>query len=96
LAGLGDLIATCSSTSSRNTTVGMRLGQGERLEDILASTTMVAEGVKSSKSVLDLGRAHGVDMPITEQVVAVCHDGVSASDALISLMTRRSRAEGAR
>ena len=95
LAGMGDLIATCSSTSSRNTTVGIRLGRGESLEDILGSTTMVAEGVRSSKSVLELGRAHGVDMPITEQVVAVCHDGVKAADALIALMTRRARPESA-
>ena len=95
LAGMGDLIATCSSNSSRNTTVGVRLGRGETLEDILGSTTMVAEGVRSSKSVLELARKHGVDMPITEQVVAVCHDGVQAADALISLMTRRARPEHA-
>lgn len=93
LAGMGDLIATCSSTSSRNTTVGVRLGRGESLEDIVASTTMVAEGVKSSKSVLELARSHGVDMPITEQVVAVCNDGVKASDALVALMGRRVRPE---
>lgn len=93
LAGMGDLIATCSSTSSRNTTVGMRLGQGEALADILASTTMVAEGVRSSASVLQLARQHGVDMPITEQVVAVCHEGVRASEALLALMSRRARPE---
>lgn len=93
LAGMGDLIATCSSTSSRNTTVGMRLGQGEALADILASTTMVAEGVRSSASVLQLARQHGVDMPITEQVVAVCHEGARASEALLALMSRRSRPE---
>jgi glycerol-3-phosphate dehydrogenase (NAD(P)+) len=93
LAGMGDLIATCSSLSSRNTTVGVRLGQGEALEDILASTSMVAEGVRSSASVLQLAQTLGVDMPITEQVVAVCHDGVRASEALLSLMSRRSRPE---
>lgn len=93
LAGMGDLIATCSSTSSRNTTVGMRLGQGEALTDILASTKMVAEGVRSSASVLQLARQHGVDMPITEQVVAVCHEGARASDALLALMSRRARPE---
>ena len=93
LAGLGDLIATCSSTSSRNTTVGMRLGQGEALEDIIASTSMVAEGVRSSKSVLELAHQHGIDMPITEQVVAVCHEGKNAADALVALMSRRSRPE---
>jgi glycerol-3-phosphate dehydrogenase (NAD(P)+) len=93
LAGMGDLIATCSSTSSRNTSVGIRLGQGEALADIVASTSMVAEGVKSSATVLQLARQHGVDMPITEQVVAVCHEGKSASDGLLALMSRRARPE---
>jgi glycerol-3-phosphate dehydrogenase (NAD(P)+) len=93
LAGMGDLIATCSSTSSRNTTVGMRLGQGEALEDIISSTKMVAEGVKSSASVLQLAQQYGVEMPITEQVVAVCHHGIPASEALLNLMTRRQRPE---
>ena len=93
LAGMGDLIATCSSTSSRNTTVGLRLGRGENLDDIIASTTQVAEGVRSSRAVLDLARKHGVDMPITEQVVAICHEGKSAADGLLSLMTRRAAPE---
>lgn len=93
LAGMGDLIATCSSTSSRNTTVGMRLGQGEALDDIISSTKMVAEGVKSSASVLQLAQQYGIEMPITEQVVAVCHHGIPASEALLNLMTRRQRPE---
>ena len=93
LAGMGDLIATCSSTSSRNTTVGIRLGRGEALGDIVASTSMVAEGVRSSKFVLELARQHGVDMPITEQVVAVCHDDKPAAEALVALMSRRARPE---
>lgn len=93
LAGVGDLIATCSSQSSRNTTVGVRLGRGESLADILASTSMVAEGVRSSASVLALARRHGVDMPITEQVVAICHEGLSAAEGLASLMSRRARPE---
>lgn len=93
LAGVGDLIATCSSSSSRNMSVGMRLGRGERLEDIVASTKMVAEGVRSSKPVLELARAHGVEMPIVEQVVAICHEGVSVSDSLVALMSRQSTVE---
>lgn len=93
LAGVGDLIATCSSMSSRNTTVGVRLGRGEALADILASTPMVAEGVRSSVSVLALAQRHGVDMPIAEQVVAICHHGLSAADGLTALMSRRSRPE---
>ena len=93
LAGMGDLIATCSSTASRNTTVGMRLGQGESIDDIVASMSMVAEGVRSSAVVLELARQHGVEMPITEQVVAVCHHNKRASDALVALMTRQARPE---
>jgi glycerol-3-phosphate dehydrogenase (NAD(P)+) len=93
LAGMGDLIATCSSTQSRNHMVGFRLGQGETIESIVASTNMVAEGVKSSPSVLDLARAHGVDMPITEQVTAICHHGRSAPDVLSALMQRSSKSE---
>jgi glycerol-3-phosphate dehydrogenase (NAD(P)+) len=93
LAGMGDLIATCSSRQSRNNSVGLALGRGERIDDILASMTMVAEGVKSSPSVLDLARRYGVEMPITEQVVAVCHEGVDARDALAALMARTSKSE---
>ena len=93
LAGMGDLIATCSSKQSRNSSVGLALGRGESIDSILASMSMVAEGVKSSPSVLDLARRHGVDMPITEQVVAVCHGGRSAADALARLMQRGSKSE---
>jgi glycerol-3-phosphate dehydrogenase (NAD(P)+) len=93
LAGIGDLIATCSSTQSRNNTVGMQLGEGRPIEEVLGSMTMVAEGVKSSPSVLDLARRHGVEMPITEQVVAVCHEGRTAAEALGVLMQRTRKSE---
>jgi glycerol-3-phosphate dehydrogenase (NAD(P)+) len=93
LAGIGDLIATCSSSQSRNNTVGMQLGQGKRIEEVLATMSMVAEGVKSCPSVLDLARRHGVEMPITEQVVGVCHHGRTAADALGSLMQRSRKSE---
>jgi glycerol-3-phosphate dehydrogenase (NAD(P)+) len=93
LAGMGDLIATCSSKQSRNNTVGLLLGQGRTIEEILESMNMVAEGVKSSPSVLDLARRHQVEMPITEQVVAVCHHGRSAGDALAALMQRSRKSE---
>jgi len=93
LAGMGDLIATCSSTQSRNNQVGLRLGRGESIDAIMESMTMVAEGVKSSPSVLDLARRYDVEMPITEQVVAVCHQGRAASDAMAALMQRRRRSE---
>lgn len=93
LAGMGDLIATCSSTQSRNNTVGRRLGEGESIADITASMTQVAEGVKSSPAVLDLARRYSVEMPITEQVVAVCHQGRSAAEAVALLMQRRRKSE---
>jgi glycerol-3-phosphate dehydrogenase (NAD(P)+) len=93
LAGMGDLIATCSSKQSRNHMVGFRLGEGESIEQILDSMSMVAEGVKSSPSVLDLARRYGVDMPITEQVVAICHGGRSVGDVLSALMQRSSKSE---
>lgn len=93
LAGMGDLIATCSSKQSRNTMVGFQLGEGKLIDEVLASMTMVAEGVKSSPSVLDLARRHGVEMPITEQVVAVCHQGRPAREALAALMQRSRKSE---
>ena len=93
LAGMGDLIATCSSSQSRNNSVGLALGQGKSIDEILASMNMVAEGVKSSPSVLDLARRYGVEMPITEQVVGVCHHGKTARDALAALMSRDSKSE---
>ena len=90
---MGDLIATCSSKQSRNNMVGLQLGEGRSIEEILAATNMVAEGVKSSPSVLDLARRYGVDMPITEQIVAVCHEGRPASEALSALMQRSRKGE---
>ena len=93
LAGMGDLIATCSSKQSRNNSVGLALGRGQTIEEILASMNMVAEGVKSSPSVLDLAARYGVEMPITEQVVAVCHHGHNAREALVSLMSRSNKSE---
>jgi glycerol-3-phosphate dehydrogenase (NAD(P)+) len=93
LAGIGDLIATCSSSQSRNNSVGKQLGQGKSIDEALASTNMVAEGVKSCPSVLDLARRHGVEMPITEQVVGVCHHGRTAAEALGALMQRSRKSE---
>ena len=93
LAGMGDLIATCSSSQSRNNTVGRQLGEGRTIGEILAATNMVAEGVKSSPSVLDLARRYGVEMPITEQVVAVCHEDRPVSEALAELMQRSRKGE---
>ena len=93
LAGLGDLVATCTSPLSRNRTFGERLGRGERLEDILAVRQQTAEGVKSCRSILDLARKHDVDMPITEHVVAVVHDGMTPAAMVRGLMSRGARSE---
>ena len=71
LAGVGDLIATCMSPLSRNHTFGEQLGRGRSVAEVVAATRQTAEGVKSCQSILDLARAHDVDMPITEGVVAV-------------------------
>ena len=93
LAGMGDIMATCASMQSRNTQVGVRLGKGESIADIVASMNMVAEGVKSSAVVVDLARTLGVEMPIAEQVARVCDGTQSAADALRALMSRSSRSE---
>ena len=93
LAGIGDLIATCSSKQSRNHMVGLELGRGRAIADIVGDMKMVAEGVKSSPSVLALAQRHGVDMPLVEQVVAVCHEGRPVQDALARLMTRDQKSE---
>jgi glycerol-3-phosphate dehydrogenase (NAD(P)+) len=93
LAGVGDLVATCASSQSRNHTVGQRLGRGDDIATILAEMTMVAEGVKSSPSVVALARRHDVDMPITEQVAAVCHEGRSVREAVTRLMSRDAASE---
>lgn len=94
LAGMGDLVATCSSPLSRNNTFGTNLGKGMSLEETIAVTRQTAEGVKSCQSVLDLARRHGVEMPITETVVSIVHDGKSPLVALKELMSRTAKAEG--
>ncbi|MBC7274284.1 MAG: NAD(P)-dependent glycerol-3-phosphate dehydrogenase [Streptomyces sp.] len=93
LAGLGDLVATCSSPLSRNHTFGTNLGKGMTLKETIAVTRQTAEGVKSCESVLDLARRHGVDMPITETVVAIVHDGKPPVVALKELMSRSAKPE---
>lgn len=94
LAGMGDLVLTCTGDLSRNRTVGVRIGQGETLGAILASMTMVAEGVKTTESAWMLAQRFGVEMPIIEQVYRVIHEGTSARQAVIELMTRNLKAEG--
>ncbi|MDY3127068.1 MAG: NAD(P)H-dependent glycerol-3-phosphate dehydrogenase [Corynebacterium sp.] len=94
LAGLGDLVATCTSELSRNRTFGFRLGQGGTLEEAAAQTHgQVAEGVKSSASIYRLATEHGVDMPLTQAVFGVCHKNVPASDMVVALMGRSKKSE---
>jgi glycerol-3-phosphate dehydrogenase (NAD(P)+) len=93
LAGLGDLVATCSSPLSRNRTFGEHLGRGETLEQAQASTRQTAEGVKSALAIRDLARRHGVEMPITEQVERVCHEGLDPRVAVAALMSRETKPE---
>jgi glycerol-3-phosphate dehydrogenase (NAD(P)+) len=93
LAGLGDLVATCSSRLSRNRTFGERLGRGMRLAEVLASTTQTTEGVKSAQSILELARKHGVEMPITEVIAAVLHDGLEVGQAAVLLASRAATRE---
>ncbi|MFJ6481744.1 MULTISPECIES: NAD(P)H-dependent glycerol-3-phosphate dehydrogenase [unclassified Streptomyces] len=93
LAGLGDLVATCSSPLSRNHTFGTNLGRGMTLEETIAVTKQTAEGVKSCQSVADLARRHGVDMPITDTVVDIVHHGKPTLVALKDLMGRSAKPE---
>jgi glycerol-3-phosphate dehydrogenase (NAD(P)+) len=93
LAGLGDLVATCTSPQSRNRTVGVELGKGQTLEQIQASMRMVAEGVKTSRPVVQRAHELGVEVPIAEQVVAVLYEGKPPAATITSLMRRSAKAE---
>ena len=91
LAGLGDLVLTCSSELSRNRTVGFRLGQGESLDEILASMKMVAEGVRTTKAARQLAQAYGVEMPIVEEVHHILFEGKPPKRATARLRPPPSR-----
>ncbi len=88
LAGMGDLMLTCTGDLSRNRTVGVEMGKGRKLADVLATLGHVAEGVKTAKSAYDLGRKLGVEMPITREVYAVLYEDKSAEQAVVDLMAR--------
>lgn len=90
LAGMGDLVATCISPLSRNRYVGMQLGKGRILDDIIAEMSMVAEGVKTCKVVRELGKKYNIAMPITEEVYSVVHQGNSAMNAFRGLLKRKA------
>jgi glycerol-3-phosphate dehydrogenase (NAD(P)+) len=93
LTGMGDLIVTAISRHSRNRGVGERIGRGERLEQILGSMVMVAEGVHTARAARDLGLRHGIELPITEQVCAMLFEHLSPREALGRLMTRDLKSE---
>jgi len=93
LAGLGDLVLTCTGALSRNRRTGVELAQGKTLEAIVAETTEIAEGVKNSLVVRRLARERGIEMPIIEQMVAVMYEGKPAKQAVHELMTRELREE---
>lgn len=93
LAGMGDIMATCASNYSRNTQVGVRLGRGESIHEIVNSMNMVAEGVASSSAVVALAKRHGIEMPIAQQVALVCEGVKSAEESLRALMSRSSTSE---
>ncbi len=88
LAGLGDLVLTCTGDLSRNRQVGLKLGQGKSMDDILSSMSMVAEGVKTSKSLYELSKKHDVDMPITANVYKVIYEGLNPRQCVKALLER--------
>ena len=93
LAGLGDLVATCGSPLSRNRTFGENVGRGMSVAAASAMSDQVAEGVKSSESVLALARKHGVEMPISEVMAAVMHEGLPVGEAAVMLASRSAKPE---
>ena len=93
LAGLGDLVATCGSPLSRNRTFGENLGRGLSVDEASSMNGQIAEGVKSSESVLALARVQRVEMPITEVMTAVMHEGLPVTEAATLLASRSAKAE---
>lgn len=93
LSGMGDLVLTCTGDLSRNRTVGLKLGQGRKLADILAETKTVAEGVRTTQSVFQLSRTLGVELPLTEQVYRILYEDKDPAQAVRDLMTRELKDE---
>jgi len=93
LAGVGDLVLTCTGDLSRNRTLGLKLGRGEKLADIIGSTPMVAEGVKTTRSARGLASREGVEMPITDEIHEVLYSSKDAMQALKALMSRSPKKE---
>jgi glycerol-3-phosphate dehydrogenase (NAD(P)+) len=93
LAGLGDLVLTCTGELSRNRSVGVELAKGRKLEEITGSMKMVAEGVKTTNAAVDLARRYSVEMPIAEQMYQVLHEGTPPKTAIQRLMERSLKGE---
>jgi glycerol-3-phosphate dehydrogenase (NAD(P)+) len=93
LAGMGDLVLTCTGELSRNRRVGLALGQGKKLDDVLKEMKQVAEGVKTARAARDLSKKTGVELPICEQVYLIAYEGKSPKQAVLDLMTRTPKAE---
>jgi glycerol-3-phosphate dehydrogenase (NAD(P)+) len=93
---MGDLVLTCTGALSRNRSVGVALGKGKKIDEILAETRLVAEGVKTSKSARALAQKHGIEMPITLEMSRVLYEDELAYAAIQRLMTRSLKAEAAR
>jgi glycerol-3-phosphate dehydrogenase (NAD(P)+) len=93
LTGLGDLVLTCTGELSRNRMVGIRLAHGQRLDEIVSSMNMVAEGVKTTKAAVELARRHSVEMPIADQMYRMLNFGVSPREAIQRLMERSLKGE---
>lgn len=93
LAGMGDLVLTCTGGLSRNRTLGVRLGKGEKLDDILKGAKTVAEGVKTAKAARELARKNGIEMPIVEEVYSILYEGKDPRQATKDLMGRALKGE---
>ncbi|MCD6297706.1 MAG: glycerol-3-phosphate dehydrogenase, partial [Deltaproteobacteria bacterium] len=93
LAGIGDLVLTCTGDLSRNRTVGLKMGKGMSLEEITGSMNMVAEGIKTARSVYELGKKMEVELPISNQVYHILYNGKDPQKAVRELMTRELKVE---
>jgi glycerol-3-phosphate dehydrogenase (NAD(P)+) len=93
LGGIGDLVLTCTGDLSRNRRVGLELGKGKKIADILAGMSQVAEGVRTTKSAHELSRKQGVEMPIVDAMYRILYEDLPPLEAVVGLMGRRLRAE---
>ncbi len=93
LSGIGDLIVTCTSMHSRNRRAGIAIGQGKTLEEVISSTKMVVEGVRTTKSAYELAKRTGIEMPITEEIYRVLFEGANVKNSVMNLMLRNKTHE---